>query len=244
MSVEPVHPRGSRMHVGGKLAFRGRRLIEDRGRLPFLIGGEDPPQLSALVPEGFETVEIEVGSGKGTFVLAASEANPERFLLGIEAAPAYAQLAAEKLHRAGRTNAFLLVDNAKIFLKDRVAEHSVARLHVYYPDPWPKRRHRKRRFFSAEMPETIARILRPDGYLLVATDNACYAGQIVALLGSSCWLVRDEAEELRLLASGPGHGFSPTSFERKYLEEGRILRRSAWRSRINSSTHREQGGPS
>lgn len=216
------------MHVGGKLAFRGRKKLENTDELPLVIGGEDPPPLESLVPEGYSDVEVEVGSGKGTFLLAAASADPRRFVLGIEAAPAYAQLAAEKLHKAGLTNALLLVDNARLFVQDRIAPRSLRRLHVYYPDPWPKRRHRKRRFFGEQMPELLASVLRDDGHLLVATDNACYAGQIWSLLGASEAFVRDEAEEARLLALPPGHGFSPTSFERKYLEEGRILRRSAW----------------
>lgn len=226
------------MHVGGKLAFRGRKKLDGHDDLPLVIGGENPPHFESLVPEGFTDLEIEVGSGKGTFLVAAATAVPERFILGIEAAPAYAQLAAEKLQKAGAANALLLVDNAKLFLQDRVAARSLHRLHVYYPDPWPKRRHRKRRFFSDEMPELLAGILRDDGHLLVATDNACYAGQICSVLGASGWFRRDEAEEDRIRSGPQGIGFSPTSFERKYIEAGRILRRFAWRP-----LRREAGDP-
>jgi tRNA (guanine-N7-)-methyltransferase len=223
------------MHVGGKLAFRSRKKLVSREGLPLVIGGEDPPPLESLVPDGFADLEIEVGSGKGTFVLAASAAKPGSFLIGIEAAPAYAQLAAQRLAEAGRVNALMLVDNAKLYLEDRVPERSLHRVHVYYPDPWPKRRHRKRRFFDDGMPEVLARVLRDDGLLLVATDNACYAGQICQTLGASGKLVRDEQEEQRLSALPPGNAFGPTSFERKYLEEGRILRRSAWRKALSAA---------
>jgi tRNA (guanine-N7-)-methyltransferase len=105
----------------------------------------------------------------------------------------------------------------------------VDRIHVYFPDPWPKRRHRGRRFFTEDFVPTLERVLKPGGWLLVATDNAAYAGEICRVLGAAPNLRRVEAEEKRLLEMGPGHGFTPTNFERKYEEEGRVLRRYAWR---------------
>ena len=225
------NPRASRMHRDGKLSFR-RRVpeVEVEGEdLPLLVAGEEPPDLAELLPAGFEHVEIEVGPGKGSYQLAAMEARPDTFTLGIEAAPSYAKFAAERLKRTGRENGMFLADNAKAFLKEQVADGELDRLHVYYPDPWPKRRHRKRRFFTPEMPEVIHRVLKADGWLLVATDNAALAGEICRVLGGSPLLVRDEVEERRLMDGPPGHGFTPTSFERKYIEEGRVLRRYAWR---------------
>ncbi|MCA8955433.1 MAG: tRNA (guanosine(46)-N7)-methyltransferase TrmB [Planctomycetes bacterium] len=226
-------PRTSRMHADGRLSFRRRVPEVDDPDLPLVLGGEDPPGLRELLPsEALDLeVEIEVGPGKGTFLLAATEARPEAFVLGIEASASYAKYAAEKLKQSGRRNGLLLVDNAKAFLKGQVPAGALRRLHVYFPDPWPKRRHRKRRFFTEEMPEVVHDALAADGWLLVATDNAALAGEITRVLGSSPLLVRDEAEEARLRAGPPGHGFSPTSFERKYRAEGRIIRQYAFRRR-------------
>lgn len=225
----PEPRRAQRLHAAGRLSFR-RRVPEVRAQdLPCVVGGEDPPALSDLVPEGYRRVEIEVGPGKGIFLLAAAQAQPETFFLGIEAAVAYGRHAAERLVHAGVRNALLLVDNANLYVGDRIEPGTVDRIHVYYPDPWPKRRHRKRRFFHEGMPEVLARALRPGGHLLVATDNACYAGQIALVLGSSTFLRRDPEEERRLLGGPPGFGFTPTAFERKYLAEGRVLRRYAYR---------------
>lgn len=220
----------SRMHVSGKLSFRRRvREVVDDGTLPCVEGGEDPPPLDELVDPDYAAVEVEVGSGKGAFLLAASAAKPETYILGIEASPGYARFAAEQLRDAQVRNASLLIDNARLYLQDRVPERSLRAVHVYYPDPWPKRRHRKRRFFVEETPEVVHRCLVDNGLLLVATDNAAYAGQIVALLGNSPLFVRDRAAEAALLAKGPGHAFTPTNFERKYIQEGRVLRRYAYR---------------
>lgn len=223
------HPT-SRMHVSGKLSFRRRvREVVDDGTLPCTEGGEDPPPLDDLLRGNPAHVEIEVGSGKGAFLLAAAAVKPDTFTLGIEASPGYARFAAEQLRDAGVRNAALLIDNARLYLQDRVPEAALRAVHVYYPDPWPKRRHRKRRFFVEETPEIVHRCLEPEGLLLIATDNAAYAGQIAALMGNSPLFWRDRDTETTLLAAAPGHGFSPTNFERKYLQEGRILRRYAYR---------------
>lgn len=223
------------MSVGGKLSFRKRvPPVEVRGKLPIVVGGDDPPRLVDLVPAGFDRVEIEVGSGKGAYLVAATEVRPDTFFIGIEAAGSYATFAADRLVEAGRTNAVLLVDNARLYLEDRVPERSIDRLHVYFPDPWPKRRHRGRRFFTEDAPRLAHRVLRPGGHLLVATDNPSYAGQIARVLGASPLLVRDESEERALIEAGPGHAFSPTNFERKYIAEGRIIRRFAFRTVVEA----------
>lgn len=219
-----------RMHSGGKLSFRGRMQDGDDDPGEFLVlGGDDPPPLAELVPARFRRVEIEIGPGKGAFVLAATEARPDTFVLGIEAAPGYASLAATKLRKSGRDNGRFLVDNGKLYLQDRVVDGALDAVHVYFPDPWPKRRHAGRRFFTEDVPGVVARALRDGGHLYVATDNAAYAGQIVRVLGSAPLFVRDEAEERRVRDLGAGHAFSPTNFERKYIEEGRVIRRYAFR---------------
>jgi tRNA (guanine-N7-)-methyltransferase len=224
----PAH--NPRMHRGGKLSFRSRVQDHDDDPGDFLvIGGKNPPALDELVPAGHDRVEIEIGPGKGAFVLARTAASPRTFVLGIEAAPGYASIAATKLRQSGRTNGRFLVDNGKLYLGDRVAEGALDAVHVYFPDPWPKRRHKGRRFFTEDVTEVLARAVRDGGFVYVATDNAAYAGQVASVLGSARQFVRDEGEEERVAGEGPGQAFSPTNFERKYLEEGRVIRRYAFR---------------
>ncbi len=127
------------------------------------------------------------------------------------------------------------MDHGNLYLRDRVPDARLERVHVYFPDPWPKRRHRKRRFFVAETPAILARVLKSGGWCLVATDNAAYAGQICRVMGSCRLFRRDREEEQRLQALPPGHGFSPTNFERKYQEVGRKIRRYAFQHQPTSS---------
>lgn len=226
----PAAGHNPRMHQGGKLAFRSR--VQDHHDDPgdrLVVGGKNPPALRELVPADYDDVEIEIGPGKGAFVLAATASKPHTFLLGIEAAPGYASLAATKLAQSGRHNGLFLVDNGKLYLHDRVGDGELAAVHVYFPDPWPKRRHAGRRFFTADVVPVLARSIRDHGFCYVATDNPAYAGQIARVLGSARDFARDEDEEARVQAAGPGHAFTPTNFERKYQEEGRVIRRYAFR---------------
>lgn len=231
MSSEPLEPaHNPRMHQGGKLAFRSR--VQDQHDDPgdrLVLGGKNPPALRELAPASYRDVEIEIGPGKGAFLLAATAAKPDTFLLGIEAAQGYASLAATRLHECGRHNGLFLVDNGKIYLQDRVDDGELAAVHVYFPDPWPKRRHAGRRFFTADVVPVLARAIRDHGYCYVATDNAAYAGQVARVMGSAIDFERDEDEEARVQALGPGHAFTPTNFERKYIEQGRVIRRYAFR---------------
>ena len=75
----------------------------------------------------------------------------------------------------------------------------------------------------------LARAIRDGGFLYFASDNAAYSGQVARVMGAAVDFVRDEQEEARVRAAGAGHAFSPTNFERKYIEQGRVIRRYAFR---------------
>jgi len=205
------------MHTDGKLSFRRRVPIVDDPDLPLILGGENPPDLDEIVPARFEHVEIEVGPGKGAFLLAAAEARPDTFMLGIEAASAYAKHSAERLKKAGRDNSVLLVDNAKVYLKEQCGDASLDRLHVYFPDPWPKRRHAKHRFVQPHTVDLLCRLLRPGGGISLRTDAPAYAYQMLAVLNAAELLVNEAGP--RHFAETPREPFQ-TPYEIKFREQG------------------------
>ena len=228
---DPTSPakRPARVHPSGKLVFRSNTRAPRSDDLPLFEPGDTGVEWEQLVPRDFDgDIEIEVGCGKGSFLLAAAERNADRRFVGVEAGPAYAGYCADRIARAGLDNAVLIADDARLFLRDSVPEASIARLHVYHPDPWPKRRHRKRRLFAAEFPELVARALRPNGQLLVSTDNTRYFGEILVALGKRRELRRSSELENDYGDEIAGVAFGPTNFAEKYIAEERQRHRAVY----------------
>jgi tRNA (guanine-N7-)-methyltransferase len=115
-------------------------------------------------------LEVEVGTGKGLFLCQASELWPERRFLGIEIAPRYARYAASRLAARQRANARILQGDGQRLFREFLEPASVRAVHVYFPDPWWKRRHRKRRVLSGPFLQNVERLLRPGGKLYFRTD--------------------------------------------------------------------------
>jgi tRNA (guanine-N7-)-methyltransferase len=115
-------------------------------------------------------LEVEVGSGKGLFLAGASHAHPERGFLGIEVAKKYARYAAAKLARQGSTNALMVHGDALGLFRQWFPAASLAAVHVYFPDPWWKKRHKKRRVLNEDFLRDVERTLTPGGRLHFWTD--------------------------------------------------------------------------
>ncbi len=115
-------------------------------------------------------LEIEVGSGKGLFLLTQSGLFPERNFLGIEIAKKYARFSAYRLAKFERTNAKMIRGDAIKFIQENVADNSLAAMHVYFPDPWWKAKHRKRRVVSEELARLAETKLFVNGELHFWTD--------------------------------------------------------------------------
>jgi tRNA (guanine-N7-)-methyltransferase len=130
-------------------------------------------------------LEIEVGSGKGLFILSASAAAPDANFLGIEIAGKYARFAASRLARAGRSNAVILQGDAIQVFDELLLDQSVAATHVYFPDPWWKKRHRKRRVLNERFLSHVERVLAQGGTLHFWTDVEEYFRSTVDLIAHS-----------------------------------------------------------
>lgn len=119
-------------------------------------------------------VEVDIGCGLGRFLLARSQAFPETQFLGIERELARVLKIDVAVRRGGIPNIRLLRADALESVVRLLPPASVSAAYVFFPDPWPKRRHRKRRLFSAEFLDGVHRILKPGAGLHVATDQPEY----------------------------------------------------------------------
>jgi tRNA (guanine-N7-)-methyltransferase len=162
-------------------------------------------------------VEMEIGMGKGTFITNAAEAHPEINYFGIEWARWFWRYASDRLRRHKCMNARTVRAEAGYFLREFVADASLSVLHIYFPDPWPKKRHHKRRLIQPAFLEMVERILVRDGQLRVVTDHQEYFEQIDAVVkGSKLSII-----EYNRPGSAAEGEFVGTNFERKYKREGR-----------------------
>jgi tRNA (guanine-N7-)-methyltransferase len=162
--------------------------------------------------------ELEIGVGKAGFILRQARAHPERNYLGIEWANQYFRHAADRLARWGVTNARIVRTDARHFVTHQLPDASLAALHIYHPDPWPKTRHHKRRLFQPAFVQAVGRVLEPGGRVFIQTDHAEYFAIISALVSGEPAL--EEVPE----ASGGAFG-AETNFEIKYRREGRPIYR-------------------
>ncbi|MFH0980069.1 MAG: tRNA (guanosine(46)-N7)-methyltransferase TrmB [Planctomycetota bacterium] len=170
-------------------------------------------------------VELEIGCGKGGFLLERARQFPERRFLGLEWANKYYKYAADRMARWGVTNVRLMRTDARNFVVAHCAAESLAALHVYHPDPWPKKRHHKRRLFQADFVAAVVRVLQPGGRLAVQTDHAEYFEWIHRLLVPHPELVQVDFEHPEFVPPG---ATPRTNYEVKYTREGRTIYRVAY----------------
>lgn len=170
-----------------------------------------------------QPVEIEVGFGKGLFLLNSSEANPTTNFLGIEKERSYTLFTAGRLAKRSRGNVKVTTADARWFLKEWVAPASVAAVHVYFPDPWWKKRHHKRRLVTPEFAAEVVRVLRSGGRFHFATDVEAYFAEALP-----AFRARPELSELPPPESTEArHDMDYlTNFERKFRKRDKPI----WRA--------------
>ena len=123
-----------------------------------------------------------MGSGKGLFLITASGERPQHNFLGCEIAHKYARLAAARLARAGRDNAAVVDGDALQLFRERLPDACAVAVHAYFPDPWWKQRHRKRRVMKPAFLADVERVLQPEGAFHFWTDVKEYFDTTVALI--------------------------------------------------------------
>jgi tRNA (guanine-N7-)-methyltransferase len=177
-------------------------------------------------------IEVEIGIGKGRFLLEAATLRPEVLHLGIEWANKYLRIAERRASRRGLDNVRFARLDGRLLICRAIPDASVTAYYVFYPDPWPKKRHHKRRFFQRETLDHLARTLVPGGYVHAATDHDEYWSVIEPLMDG------DERFERLPQFGGPNFPLPVdgplTNYEEKYGREGRSRNRGSWRLRAAS----------
>lgn len=120
--------------------------------------------------EGTAPLEIDVGCGKGLFIASAAEAIPRHNFLGVEKAKRYAHFSAARIAKRSLPNAVILAGDAERLFGEILQSESVADVHVYFPDPWWKARHKKRRVLNEAFVRNVERVLVPAGRFHFWTD--------------------------------------------------------------------------
>ena len=139
------------------------------GHLLELAALPAPLDPNSLFPR-WAAIEMEVGSGKGLFLSTASAARPDLNFLGVEISGGYARLCASKLAAQQAANARIIHGDATYLARSLLPDACLAAIHVYFPDPWWKARHRKRRVLSDAFLVHAGRVLMPGGQLHIWTD--------------------------------------------------------------------------
>ena len=213
--------------------LRGRRITEGQqeawDRLWPIFGiefAEKKIDLAKVFPHSNRII-MEIGFGMGESTAAIALAHPERNFLGAEVYPAGVGSLLRQIDEAGLSNLRIIQHDAIDVLTHMILPESLAAVHVFFPDPWPKARHHKRRLIRPEVVALIASRLAPGGVLHCATDWAHYALQMLQVLSSEP-LLENTAGEVRLSEEiADARGFAerpayrpPTKFERRGLALG------------------------
>ena len=215
-----THPQAP---VSGRDSFSQQR--EDLSPWFFTLGDCDSPICWEQLFGNTHPVELDIGCGRGLFVFNASEHQPETNFLGLEIDYKEGRRAAKRLKKANRPNARILGGDAKRALAEFIPQESVAAIHVYFPDPWWKAKHHKRRLFTAEFARQVYRTLQPGGLLHGWTDVFDY------------WeLMTGHIREISQFKELPAPPERPaehdmdyqTSFERKKRKAGWPIYRGLW----------------
>lgn len=162
---------------------------------------------------------LEIGSGMGETTIEIASQHPEKDFIAIEVhAPGVGSLL-DRIEKHGLTNLRIIPHDAKQVLQHMLTSKSLDGIHIFFPDPWPKARHHKRRLIQPDSISLLCDRLKPGGYLHVATDWEDYATHILQALSSEKQLVNTAADYAARPAYRP-----LTKFEQRGIKLGHTIR--------------------
>ena len=185
--------------------------------LPSILDRIDVAKLFPVI----QPLEVELGSGDSSFLVEYARCHPGRNFIGVERLLGRIRKLDRKGRAAGLVNLRGLRIESSYFLEYLLPPRSAAALHVYFPDPWPKRKHLRNRFVNEQFPALAAQALLPSGTVYLRTDDQNYFEQMVAVFaGSPMFCPVETPDSLCGLL---------TDFERDFLARGIATLRAAYR---------------
>ena len=213
--ANPSHPHiRSFVRRQGKITA-GQRLARERLAQKWTLAfSHQRPNLTEAFGNA-NGVILEIGFGMGETTAEIARQNPDLNFLGVEVYPAGVGALLARIEASGLTNIRIIEHDAVEVLRDAIAPDLLQGVHIYFPDPWPKKRHHKRRLIQSAFVDLLASRIMPSGYLHCATDWPEYADQMMVEL-SQCKLLQNQHQ-----------GFAPrpdwrplTKFEARGLRLG------------------------
>jgi tRNA (guanine-N7-)-methyltransferase len=182
----------------------------------------DPPAMFARRAP----IEIEIGAGKGEFIIERAAQFPDRDFIAVELSSTITRVLAVRCGRAGLDNLRVVQMDARTLVNLMLADASVAAFHIYFPDPWPKERHIKHRLFTPTLAAGLFRTLQAGANAFVATDVRDYASEIFPMMLAAGFIRAVE----------PAPGAERTGFARKYVAAGKPVFSGSFRKPIESKS--------
>jgi tRNA (guanine-N7-)-methyltransferase len=187
-------------------------------QLPTIL---EPLNLAALFPLP-QPLEVELGCGDASFLIEYAGRWPGRNFIGVERLLGRIQKLDRKGRRAGLANVRGVRIESAYFLQYLLPPHSAGALHIYFPDPWPKKKHRRHRLINEHFPALARTVLTPGGTVFLRTDDADYFAQMNEVFGA--------AREFTKVETPPALAEITTDFERDFNAQGIPTLRAAYRA--------------
>ena len=188
--------------------------------LPSIV---QPLALTELFPKS-QPLEVELGCGDASFLVEYARRNPGRNFIGIERLLGRIQKLDRKGRRAALTNLRGVRIESSYFLQYLLPPHAASALHIYFPDPWPKKKHRRHRLINENFPALARAALAPGGAVFLRTDDADYFQQMNEVFAAS--------KEFQKMETRDDLADVLTDFERDFNAQGIPTLRAAFRLKL------------